>query len=90
MSKLLANNIFCAFLIVLINAVIISALIIITQLMGDHRLLFYRILCAVLFLGNILIRYVMKENSKTLAKYHLVIIIILVVIFYPLGGFLLK
>ncbi len=85
MSKLLSNNAFCTILIIVANAILISAVVITTRVVGDYGLLIYRTLYIVLLLGNLLIRYVIKEGSKTLSKYYLFILVGLTILFYPLG-----
>lgn len=87
MQKLLANNRFCAVLIIIFNAGVIASLTILTKTTAEGSITAFLILYSVLLLGNILIRHVMKDDSKELARYYLFIIFFFVLIFYPLVKF---
>lgn len=83
MSKLLLNNKFCAFLIVITNAILISGLVIAVKYLGEKKaVVLYYVIYLILLGGNAVIRLAIKSTSQKLASYYKVIMTILCLL-YP-------
>ncbi len=90
MSKLLLNNKFCAFLIVITNVILISGLIIIVKYLGEKKaVIMYYVIYLFLLLGNLVIRWAIKEGSQKLSFYYKVILMVLCLI-YPVLPFVFQ
>lgn len=86
MKNPLENNTFCTALILLSNAILIGGIFLMARYLGktNAKTILFTMYPLMIF-GNIVVRLVMRDGSRKLAKNYLYIIIALVILFAPLA-----
>lgn len=86
MKNPLENNKFCTALILLCNAILIGLIYLLGLYLGkpNAKVILYTMYPMMIF-GNIIVRLVMREGSRKLAKNYLYVIIGLMILFAPLA-----